>query len=322
MSDLTCKSAEELSVLDTYRYLRGGMAAMIVMLGAGVVIETIRSRQWLTSISAYYYSATQAVFVSSLCALGILLIAYRGSSNSEDELLNLAGLMAFVVAFVPTKPLEEPAIGVDPLPAILNNVSALIIAMVVAQGLSIAITRLKGSQRRRPTLGGTVGRLLTWIAILIVALIGLRGDSDHSAHLPAAFALFIAITIVVGISAWLAYKQEPRLAPDRLRYCWTYVTIAAYMVMSAIAVISTIWLYPAWDHRMLVVEVLLIVGFAVYWFVQTYELWDVRTALDLMPEEVRNDMETTAKGKGVRALKQEINEVRELPADRRLSRLL
>ncbi|PRC57885.1 hypothetical protein C6A85_31295, partial [Mycobacterium sp. ITM-2017-0098] len=72
---------------------------------------------------------------------------------------------------------------------------------------------------------------------------------------------------------------------------------------------------------MLVVEVLLIVGFAGYWFVQTFELWDVRTALELLPPEVRKDMETTANGTGPRALKQEIDEIRELPTDRRLSRL-
>ncbi|PRC49105.1 hypothetical protein C6A85_76445, partial [Mycobacterium sp. ITM-2017-0098] len=139
-------------------------------------IEAICSQRLLTSISAYYYSAAQAVFVSSLCALGILLIAYAGSTNSEDELLKLAGLMAFVVAFVPTKPSEGP-VGEDPLPAILNNVSAFLIAMVVAQGLSMAITRIKRSQRRRPTLGGCISRLLTWIAILVVAFFGFRGES-------------------------------------------------------------------------------------------------------------------------------------------------
>ncbi|PRC49355.1 hypothetical protein C6A85_75145, partial [Mycobacterium sp. ITM-2017-0098] len=78
MTDPSCKTADELLILDTYRYLRGGMAAMIVMLGVGVAIEAICSQRLLTSISAYYYSAAQAVFVSSLCALGILLIAYAG----------------------------------------------------------------------------------------------------------------------------------------------------------------------------------------------------------------------------------------------------
>ncbi|PRC61092.1 DUF998 domain-containing protein, partial [Mycobacterium sp. ITM-2017-0098] len=43
-----------------------------------MAIEAICSQRLLTSISAYYYSAAQAVFVSSLCALGILLIAYAG----------------------------------------------------------------------------------------------------------------------------------------------------------------------------------------------------------------------------------------------------
>ena len=88
--------------LDTYRYLRGGMVVMVVMLAAGVIGAAISSHCWQGSISAYYYTSAHSVFIASLCALGVQMIVYRGSSDTEDALLNLAGMLAFIVAFVPT----------------------------------------------------------------------------------------------------------------------------------------------------------------------------------------------------------------------------
>ena len=90
-------------VLDTYRFLRGGLVVMVVMLFASLIVVAITTDGcWQTSISAYYYTAAHSVFVASLCALGILLITYRGSNDTEDILLDLAGVLAFVVAMVPT----------------------------------------------------------------------------------------------------------------------------------------------------------------------------------------------------------------------------
>ena len=94
-------------VVLTYRYLRGAMIALLLMLLLSVGYqwwwETDHSC-WLGSISAYYYTPARSVFVGSLCALGASLIAYKGHSPEEDVLLNFSGFMAFVVAMVPTVP--------------------------------------------------------------------------------------------------------------------------------------------------------------------------------------------------------------------------
>jgi hypothetical protein len=88
--------------LDTYRYLRGGMAVMIVMLGAAVIGERLTATCWQTSISAYYFTTAHSIFIAALCALGVQFIVYKGSSDTEDVLLTLAGMLAFIVAMVPT----------------------------------------------------------------------------------------------------------------------------------------------------------------------------------------------------------------------------
>jgi hypothetical protein len=56
------------------------------------------------SISAYYFTPTHSIFVGGLVAIGVALIAVKGSTDLEDALLNVAGVLAPIVAFVPTSP--------------------------------------------------------------------------------------------------------------------------------------------------------------------------------------------------------------------------
>ena len=85
----------------TYRYLRIGLIGAAVMLAAAVVIERWHVDCWQGSISAYYYTPVRAVFVGALVAVGLSLIVIKGEGH-EDVYLNIAGMLAPVVAFVPT----------------------------------------------------------------------------------------------------------------------------------------------------------------------------------------------------------------------------
>lgn len=67
-----------------------------------VVIERSRATCWGESISGYYYTPSRNVFVGALVVIGVSLIAIKGSTDREDVLLNLAGVLAPIVAFVPT----------------------------------------------------------------------------------------------------------------------------------------------------------------------------------------------------------------------------
>jgi len=83
------------TALDTYRYLRGGIPVMLVLLAAALIIERAGATCWQTSISAYYFTSAHAVFIGAICAIGTLLIVYKGSRDTEDILLNLAGAAIF-----------------------------------------------------------------------------------------------------------------------------------------------------------------------------------------------------------------------------------
>ena len=89
--------------LRTYSLLRMGMVAVVVSLGVSVLFEVSRSSGCAQrSISAYYYTPTRAVFVGALITLGVSMIVLWGKNWVEDGFLNLAGMLAPVVAFVPT----------------------------------------------------------------------------------------------------------------------------------------------------------------------------------------------------------------------------
>src|SRR3954466_7641702 len=92
----------------TYLYLRVGLVALAVFLGASLVIELVAGdTPWLGAISAYYYTPVRSVFVGTLIAMGVYLIAIKGRDRPrEDLMLNLAGMCAPVVAMVPA-PLED-----------------------------------------------------------------------------------------------------------------------------------------------------------------------------------------------------------------------
>src|SRR6476620_10801997 len=196
-------------VLDTYRYLRGGMAVMIVMLGVTVIGERLTATGWQTSISAYHYTTAHSIFIAVLCGLGAQLIVYKGSSDTEDVLLNLAGILAFIVAVVPTTPWPDPMYGDHDLPkydlhyGITNNVWAVVVALVVAQIVAWLLYWRMGSRRKKSPLG-TVSTGILWVVVVLglVALIFRRQWFDRYAHGVAAVIMFLAIIATVWATTY------------------------------------------------------------------------------------------------------------------------
>src|SRR2546423_15387302 len=86
----------------SYRYLRTALVLLLVGLGAAVLWQTKVATTVLSSVSAYYYTAAQPIFVAALIGLAACVIALRGTNAVEDVALNLAGMFAAVVAIVPT----------------------------------------------------------------------------------------------------------------------------------------------------------------------------------------------------------------------------
>jgi hypothetical protein len=264
--------------LDTYRYLRGGIPVMLVMLGAALIIERAGATCWQTSISAYYYTSAHAVFIGTICAVGTLLIVYRGLKPTEDVLLNLAGILAFVVAFVPTtRPVlcGATALPVDAVTtdAIIANVWALVVGLVVSRAASWWMYRRTGTGREL----GSIARAAVWVqrALLAVALAALIVTPTWfvtNAHGIAAAVMFAAIIGTVFITAFITDKGEVQSTNPGL-YQRIYRFIAVVMALTLIAAVAVHFALDDFNHVVLVVEVVLIILFGGYWVVQTVEKW-------------------------------------------------
>jgi hypothetical protein len=263
------------AALDTYRYLRGGVPVMLIMLAVAIVIEVVRSHTVLTSVSAYYFTSVHAVFIGSICVMGALLIVYRGVKPTEDVLLNLAGTLAFVVAFVPTtRPSPDVPVGLMPDQTVIANVWAMAVALVVARIASWVMYR---RTHTTPDLG-PIAKAAMWLQRLVftVGLVTLAAAPRWfvaNAHGIAAVTLFAAIIATVVLTAFVADKGVVDSA-NPARYQRIYKWVAVAMVCTLVAAVVVHFAVSQFSHVVIVVEVVLLAEFFVYWAVQTVEKWN------------------------------------------------
>lgn len=268
-----------LAAVKTYRYLRLGMVAMVALLFVAIGVDWWESgRHCLQpSISSSFHTPVRSVFIAVLVTIGVCLVALKGNSEPEDVLLNLAGMLAPGVAFVPTQ--LRAGCAARPMPTIPESaVVTPMLALTITGGLAaVAAVALALWQR-----GGTLG---LWdrvgIAGAVVVLAGgagwlaLHRQSFLShAHDVAAVPMFLCIVVVVWLNS-RDVQREIRTDPARAaapRYVPVYRAIALLM-LAALVVTVLLRLLTSWTYTVLAVEVVLLVLFAVFWVVQTAELW-------------------------------------------------
>jgi hypothetical protein len=258
----------------SYRYLRLAIIAILLTLIWSVLLERFNARCWEESISTYFYTPVHSIFVGSLVALGVCLIAIRGSTDLEEVLLNVAGVLAPIVAFVPTsRPTTTSACTTNPfeggeaLPYINNNLVAFGLALLFALAVAIAtLFKVDGEGKRKLdklTVGGVVlsGVLLAigigWYAIG-------RDSFLARAHGGGAIALFTLVGIVVFINALTS--QRP--------YKVGYWIIAPTMLLTYVAIFVVQLINPDWRRGVLWLELIELSLLLVFWAMQTKELWD------------------------------------------------
>jgi len=273
------------STTKTYLYLRVGLVALAVFLGASLVIElAFGETDWLGSISAYYYTPVRSVFVGTLCAMGVCLIAIKGRDKPrEDLMLNLAGMCAPVVALVPT-PLEDANCGSASrcvpkayVPGVVNNVEALLV--VGALGLVFAAYTVRRDRNERGDLvalgvaaAGLVGFAL-WFALG-------RDSFLNYAHYGTAvpmFGLIIGVALVNAATVEQFVASGGTLTVGRVTtFKRAYRAIAWFMgvvIAGALAVfvVKAATGSEPFSHWVFVVEALLLVAFTVFWVLQTVQ---------------------------------------------------
>lgn len=269
------EQGQRLAVLRTYRYLRVATLVVVGMLLIAVVRQIAAASGCIqTSISAYYFTAAHSVFIAALCVIGACLIVYKGSTDTEDVVLNFSGFLAFVVAFVPTtretvcSGPQLPA-SYDVAPGISNNVLALFIAGAAAEAVRVYLARRETGEH----LGGGAHNvlLLGWVVLVafVVTYVVARSFFEATAHSAAAVILFVGIIYVVLLNA-----RSSRVVGNDA-YVRRYQGVAWLMGLTLLAVVVLHFTLTGFNHVVIVAEVLLIAEFALFWAIQTAELWRV-----------------------------------------------
>jgi hypothetical protein len=310
--------AHEGHILTTYRSLRAGTIPLLLILVVAPMLETFRGPVCvLGSISAYFYTPARGAFVLALAGVGVCLIAYKGNDAVEDVLLNFAGFMAFLVALVPTT-VDTTCVAkygnvvadANMADAVRNNVLTLFLMSVLAISLYRLLPRLVAASKRRAgleatpdlpsleddkkavTLAGVIGVVAWGIVLGELALFGFWPDTFKDvAHGISAITMVVGVLAVMVANAWgfaraTAGSETPPAKHWRNRYTVTAATTVALVVVAIVTLRAS-------QYLILAIELIVIVGFVVFWFVQTRELWDYPTRVQ-KSQKVDQLMEKTS----------------------------
>jgi hypothetical protein len=280
--------------LDTYRSLRAGMVAAGLLLAMGLVFYALQPGVGIPpSISATFYSSLSTVFVATLLTVGLALIAVKGRLGVENTLLDVAGTLIPVVAFVPTPTFssECPVPGRDCVPASLHpavdiNIRAYLTVGVVA--IVVAWVRMTIAARTPTPWTLATRRGLIPPALIVVAFgvayLAVRPVFIQFAHYTAAIGFFLLLMVVVWINGRRSVETVDPANVPAAWYRGVYRTIATLMLA---ALGGGVAMFAATGNQNAVVngggtpfpvifwiEAVLLTLFVSYWVVQTVELWN------------------------------------------------
>jgi hypothetical protein len=259
----------------TYRYVRLSIVAATLVLAVSIGLEVARAGV-LPSISAAFYTPAGNLFVGSLCAIALALLVLSGRSI-EQGLLDVAAVFALVVALVPTPfsalscPRGAVCVPAAEIPGVINNGVAVASVSVVVVIVAAVLARTQAN--------AGVGTVVT-LAVVVLLVVGFPAwaliDFESfvlGAHNVAAVGFFGVIGLVAAVSAW-----RPQRAPRRFRAL--YGVVAVGILGSLVALVAVLIAGGAATANVggvpvvFLGESVVVALFAVFWLVQTVELWD------------------------------------------------
>jgi len=288
----------------SYRYLRIAIVGLLLALAVAVIIQSVEQGSLLASVSAYYYTAAQAVFVGALVGLGVAMIALQGVDVPEDTLLNLAGIFAILVAMLPTgrgadfetlvkachksgatlltgrasaNPACPSALALETAARanVNNNVFTLLIVGGVVLLVAGVILWRVGTPNPGWVWAGYAVAALLWLGGLILRLVSLDWLAANG-HPIAASGLGICILAVAAVNA-RRIRQSRQAAgttsagSGALDFLRTNQYAGIAIALLAVAgVVIPLWLTNV--ISLFWVEMSVAFLFVVFWVVQTVEL--------------------------------------------------
>lgn len=314
--------------LVVYRDLRIGLAVTMAMFAAAIIIEVAGKHCVQGALSEYFYTPAHSIFIATLIGFGTLFFIYRGSSDSEDALLTLAGVAALIAALVPQGRPElcSPSFvpeGFKTEVIVRPNVWAVVVALILGWSVTWWKNRSNHPSQTR-SAGGTLALYFLRL-VVVVGLLCLIFKKDWfliHAHGAAGVLMLSAFIATVFTTAHLA-KKEVR-SPDQADYAGFYTAIAWLMVVTLIAVVALHITRPHWFliPWITVLEALLILEFLAYWLAQTVELWDTPDRAERLSDADQERLAHQSEQSGMAGLMTEMRRVWNAPAGEKLMNFL
>ncbi|MFS0794407.1 hypothetical protein [Microbacterium sp. 1P10AE] len=259
----------------TYRYVRLTILAATLLLAVAVGMQAMVGGP-LPSLSAAYYTPAGPMFVAALFVVAAAFVALSGHSV-EQGLLDVAAVLALVIAVVPTT-LESEVCGelvrcVPPatIPTAVNNGVAVASVVLVGVIAGVVLSIVQGTMSRGVVL--TAGAVATLVVGVIVWAAVAPTSFLAAGHNVAAVGFFLLVGAVAAIAAW-----RPQRAPERFRPAYAAVAIGILLSLVGLGVTLAAAAGGADIVRpvpwLFVGEAAALVLFAVFWILQTAELWN------------------------------------------------
>ena len=271
----------------THRYLRIAIGGTVVVILVAVLRE-VPAVGWLPSVSDYVYTPARNAIVGALIAASVALLALSGR-GVERTILDAAALFAPLVALVPTVVHAGSVPGLDVpcgtcvppsvQPDVVNGVTTYLVVLAGVILLGIALVRAGQVQGARFSLA-LGAAVFAVVLIVAIALPLLFLGWTHFLATVVFFSLIAADAILNAF--WRTSSEAP---PRWLRI--VYIVIAVVLIADLIAL--TVATFVTWDAdgevfpAILVGELVALLAFLAFWWLQTWQRWNETDPASLLP---------------------------------------
>ncbi|WP_410632721.1 DUF998 domain-containing protein [Amycolatopsis sp. cmx-4-83] len=163
-------TATQTPLVHSYLFLRRAIGLIGLALPFVLIFgkQLVQGGDLIGSLSGYYYTDVRDVFVGSMCAAGVFLLAYYGHDFVDNVASSVAGLGAIGLALFPTTP-DHDVTAWDRTSGVLH----LVFAAVFFLALAYFCLRLFPHDGEQPPGTGIVYRVCGAVILAALALIAL-----------------------------------------------------------------------------------------------------------------------------------------------------
>jgi hypothetical protein len=267
------QSTEGKQLVVSYLFLRRAVGWIAILLPIVLLVGNLISSAASPpeSMSGYYYTDMRNIFVGSLCALGVFLVAYNGYDNVDRWVTSIAGLGAIGVAFCPTKPAVCVTGAVTcPPPSVRQLATHQTVVGDIHLGFALVAFLMLGLMALRFAKTGPTPAGLGWVGQLRYGL----GFGAPAAGAPAAGAP-AAGPPGAGQPAVGAPRDS---AADTVIYRVSGITVFACVLLAILANLLPASVNASW-RLLFIFEAVAVVAFGVSWFAKGHTIAGIQALM-------------------------------------------